>query len=46
MSNELLFLGFIVGEQGNSVDEKKVQVIRDWPISSTNKCIEELSLLS
>ena len=30
-TNKLLFLGFIVGEEGIQVDEKKVRAIRDWP---------------
>jgi hypothetical protein len=29
--NKLLFLEFIVGEEGNQVDEEKVRAIRDWP---------------
>ena len=27
----VLFLGFVVGAQGISVDEEKVRAIRDWP---------------
>lgn len=30
-SNKLLFLGFVVSEEGIQVDEEKVRVIRDWP---------------
>lgn len=32
-SNELQFLGFIVGEHGIRVDEKKVITIWNWPPS-------------
>lgn len=31
-TNKLLFLGFIVGEEGIQVDEDKVSAIRDWPV--------------
>ena len=30
-TNKLLFLGFVVGEEGIQVDEDKVSAIRDWP---------------
>ena len=30
-TNQLLFLGFVVGEDGIRVDEEKVRAIRDWP---------------
>ena len=30
-TNKLLFLGFVVGEDGIQVDEEKVRAIRDWP---------------
>ncbi|KAL1206332.1 putative mitochondrial protein [Cardamine amara subsp. amara] len=30
-ANKLLFLGFVVGEEGIQVDEDKVKAIRDWP---------------
>ena len=30
-TNKLLFLGFIVGEEGIQVDKEKVRAIRDWP---------------
>lgn len=30
-TNKLLFLGFVVSEEGIHVDEEKVRAIRDWP---------------
>lgn len=30
-TNKLLFLGFVVGEEGIQVDDEKVGAIRDWP---------------
>lgn len=30
-TNKLLFLGFVVGEEGMHVDEEKVSAIKDWP---------------
>ncbi|CAA7018645.1 unnamed protein product [Microthlaspi erraticum] len=30
-TNKLVFLGFVVGEEGIQVDEEKVRAIRDWP---------------
>lgn len=30
-TSKLLFLGFVVGEDGIQVDEEKVSAIRDWP---------------
>lgn len=38
-TNKLLFLGFIVGEDGIQVDEEKVRAIRDWP---TPKSVTEV----
>ena len=35
MSSELLFLGFIVGEQGIKVDDRKVHAIKNWSIPKT-----------
>ena len=35
MSSELLFLGFIVGEQGIKVDDRKVHAIKNWFIPKT-----------
>ncbi|XP_061999091.1 uncharacterized protein LOC133716395 [Rosa rugosa] len=34
-TNKLLFLGFVVGEEGIQVDEEKVQAIREWPAPKT-----------
>ncbi|KAK9922731.1 hypothetical protein M0R45_031180 [Rubus argutus] len=34
-TNKLLFLGFIVGEDGIQVDEEKVRAIREWPAPKT-----------
>ncbi|KAL6185249.1 hypothetical protein ACLB2K_041383 [Fragaria x ananassa] len=34
-TNKLLFLGFIVGEDGIQVDEEKVRAIREWPTPKT-----------
>lgn len=34
-TNKLLFLGFIVGEEGIQVDEEKVRAIREWPAPTT-----------
>lgn len=31
-TNKLLFLGFVVGEDGIQVDEAKVSAIKDWPV--------------
>ena len=31
-TNKLLFLGFVIGEEGIQVDQDKVSVIRDWPV--------------
>jgi hypothetical protein len=33
MTNNLLFLGFIVSVDGIKVDEEKIRAIRDWPTS-------------
>lgn len=30
-SNQVIFLGFLVSNEGIKVDDKKVQAIRDWP---------------
>ncbi|CAM8926221.1 unnamed protein product [Rhodiola kirilowii] len=30
-TNKILFLGFIVGEDGIQADEEKIRAIRDWP---------------
>ena len=35
MSSELLFLGFIVGEQGIKMDDRRVHVIKNWSIPKT-----------
>ncbi|XP_010275023.1 PREDICTED: uncharacterized protein LOC104610208 [Nelumbo nucifera] len=35
MSDNLLFLGFIVSKDGVKVDEEKVKAIREWPTPST-----------
>ena len=35
MTQQLLFLGFIVSEEGIKVDEKKIKAIRDWPPPKT-----------
>lgn len=35
ITNRLLFLGFVVGADGIHVDERKVQVIREWPRPSS-----------
>ena len=35
LSNQLLFLGFIVGEHGIQVDERKIKAIKEWPIPKT-----------
>ena len=34
-NNKLLFLGFIVGEEGIQVDEEKVRAIRDWLVPTS-----------
>ncbi|XP_040361711.1 uncharacterized protein LOC112168385 [Rosa chinensis] len=34
-TNKLLFLGFVVGEEGIQVDEEKVRAIREWPAPKT-----------
>ena len=34
-TNKLLFLGFVVGEDGIQVDEEKVRAIREWPAPKT-----------
>ena len=34
-TNKLLFLGYVVGEDGIQVDEEKVSAIRDWPTPSS-----------
>lgn len=31
-TNKLLFLGFVIGEEGIQVDQEKVSAIRDWPV--------------
>lgn len=31
-TNKLLFLGFVVGDDGIQVDEAKISVIKDWPV--------------
>ncbi|XP_022849852.1 uncharacterized protein LOC111371936 [Olea europaea var. sylvestris] len=38
-TSKLLFLGFVVGEDGLHVDEEKTKVIRDWP---TPKSVSEV----
>ena len=48
MTNELLFLGFIVREHGIKVDPKKDKAIRDWstPTSVTEvRCFHGLATL-
>ncbi|XP_040994264.1 uncharacterized protein LOC121240799 [Juglans microcarpa x Juglans regia] len=35
LTSRLLFLGFVVGEEGVHVDEEKVRTIREWPRPST-----------
>ena len=39
LSRRLLFLGFVVGGDGITVDEEKVRAIREWP---TPKTVSEL----
>ncbi|XP_034215925.1 uncharacterized protein LOC117627765 [Prunus dulcis] len=34
-TNKLLFLGFVVGENGIQVDDKKIKAILDWPAPKT-----------
>jgi chemotaxis signal transduction protein len=34
-TNKLLFLGFVVGEDGIQVDEEKVRAIKEWPAPTT-----------
>ena len=38
-TSKLLFLGFVVGEDGIQADEEKVKAIRDWP---TPKSVTEV----
>lgn len=38
----LLFLGFIVGEDGNQVDEEKIRDIRHWPVPSLVKGVQSV----
>lgn len=38
-TNKLLFLGYVVGEDGIHVDEEKTKAIRDWP---TPKSVSEV----
>lgn len=33
--DSVLFLGYVISSRGISVDESKVEVIRDWPSPST-----------
>lgn len=35
LTNQLLFLGFIITADGIRVDEEKVRVIREWPVPKT-----------
>lgn len=34
-SSQIVFLGYIISARRVAIDEKKVQVVRDWPIPST-----------
>lgn len=34
-TNKLLFLGFVISEQGIEVDTRKVEAIRNWPTPRT-----------
>ncbi|RDX82929.1 Retrovirus-related Pol polyprotein from transposon opus, partial [Mucuna pruriens] len=34
-TNEMVFLGFVVGSHGVKVDEEKVKVIQSWPTSNS-----------
>ncbi|CAA7040802.1 unnamed protein product [Microthlaspi erraticum] len=41
-TNKLVFLGFVVGEEGIQVDEEKVRAIRDWPApKSVTECLKK-----
>ena len=35
MTKKLLFLGFVVSEDGIQVDEVKIKAIREWPTPKT-----------
>ena len=35
MTEQLLFLGYVVSSEGILVDEEKVKAIRDWPTPKT-----------
>ncbi|KAL2223912.1 UNVERIFIED_CONTAM: Transposon Ty3-I Gag-Pol polyprotein [Sesamum indicum] len=34
-TNKVIFLGFVVSSEGNTVDEEKVKAIQDWPTPTT-----------
>lgn len=40
LTNQLLFLGFVIGADGIKVDEIKVKAIQDWPMHRTVKEVQ------